>query len=111
VGDPLEVDGAGPAHHADDLVALLEQELGQVRAVLAGDAGDERMVNSPGLPILTGIDSSDMTSRYMPSMRSETKQKLRVCDPSPCSVNGSPRKAWQMKLVTTRPSSGRMRGP
>ena len=28
--------------HADDLVALVEQELGEVGAVLAGDAGDER---------------------------------------------------------------------
>ena len=30
------------ADHADDLVALVEQQLGEVRAVLAGDAGDER---------------------------------------------------------------------
>ena len=42
VGDPLEVDGAGPAHHADHLVALLEQELGQVRTVLPGHPGDQR---------------------------------------------------------------------
>ena len=31
-----------PADHADHLVALVEQQLGQVGAVLAGDAGDER---------------------------------------------------------------------
>ena len=30
-------------HDADDLVAALEQELGEVRAVLAADAGDERL--------------------------------------------------------------------
>ena len=30
-----------PPDHADDLVALVEQELGQVGAVLAGDAGDQ----------------------------------------------------------------------
>ena len=29
-------------HHADDVVALVEQELGEIRAVLSGDAGDER---------------------------------------------------------------------
>ena len=29
-------------HHADHLVALVEQQLGEVGAVLAGDAGDER---------------------------------------------------------------------
>ena len=41
VGDALEVRGALAAHHADHLVALVEQQLGQVRAVLAGDAGDQ----------------------------------------------------------------------
>ena len=34
VRDALEVLGRGAADHADDLVALVEQELGQVRAVL-----------------------------------------------------------------------------
>ena len=47
--DALEVLGARPAHHADDAIALLEQELGQVRAVLAGDAGDERGRHGPQL--------------------------------------------------------------
>ena len=41
VFDALEVLGAGPADHAVDAVALGEEQLGQVRAVLAGDAGDE----------------------------------------------------------------------
>ena len=41
VGDALEVQRARAPHHADDRVALREQELGQVRAVLAGDAGDQ----------------------------------------------------------------------
>ena len=31
-----------PAHDAEDLVAFVEQQLGEVRSVLAGDAGDER---------------------------------------------------------------------
>ena len=30
-----------PADDADDVVALLEQQLGEVGAVLAGDAGDQ----------------------------------------------------------------------
>ena len=42
VRDALEVLGAGAPDHADDAVALLEQQLGEVRAVLAGDAGDQR---------------------------------------------------------------------
>ena len=41
VGDALEVERARPPDHAADLVALVEQELGQVGAVLAGDAGDQ----------------------------------------------------------------------
>ena len=43
--DALEVLRARPAHHADDPVALLEQQLGQVRPVLARDAGDERRLH------------------------------------------------------------------
>ena len=31
-----------PAHQAEDLVALAQQQLGQVGTVLAGDAGDQR---------------------------------------------------------------------
>jgi hypothetical protein len=42
VVDPLRVEGAGPALDAVDQVALLEEELGQIGAVLARDAGDER---------------------------------------------------------------------
>ena len=41
VEDPLEVERARRAHHPDDVVALFEQELGQVRAVLPGDARDK----------------------------------------------------------------------
>ena len=36
---------------AVDLVALVEQQLGQVRAVLAGDAGDQRFLST--LPVGT----------------------------------------------------------
>ena len=39
--DPVEPLGRGAADHAVDLVALVEQELGQVRAILAGYAGDQ----------------------------------------------------------------------
>src|SRR5437867_3729818 len=42
VVDPLQVLGRSPPGHAEDLVALVKQELGQVRTVLAGDAGDQR---------------------------------------------------------------------
>ena len=42
VRDALVASRASAPHDADDLVALREQELGEVRAVLAGDPGDER---------------------------------------------------------------------
>jgi len=39
--DPATVEGRGAAHHPVNLIILVEQELGEVRTVLAGDAGDE----------------------------------------------------------------------
>ena len=48
VRDALEVHRARAAHHADDRVALLEQELRQVRAVLAGDARDQCTLRHQG---------------------------------------------------------------
>jgi hypothetical protein len=41
VGDPLERFRGRAAYHAYDVVSLLEEELGEVGAVLPGDAGDE----------------------------------------------------------------------
>jgi hypothetical protein len=41
VVDPLGVERGGAAHHPVHGVALVQQQLGEVRAVLAGDAGDE----------------------------------------------------------------------
>jgi hypothetical protein len=41
VVDPVRVEGGGAALDAVHLVALLQKELGEVGAVLAGDAGDE----------------------------------------------------------------------
>src|SRR5206468_1070592 len=42
VADALVDDQRGPPDQAVDPVALLQQELGQITAVLAGDAGDQR---------------------------------------------------------------------
>jgi len=39
--DPLVGGGGAPSDDADDAVPLGEQQLGEVGAVLAGDAGDE----------------------------------------------------------------------
>lgn len=42
VGDALEIDGARTPHHANDVVAFVEQKFGEIRAVLSGDSRDER---------------------------------------------------------------------
>jgi hypothetical protein len=42
VGNALKSYGAGTAHHADNFVIVFKQQLGQVRAILAGNAGDQR---------------------------------------------------------------------
>ena len=39
--NPIRVKGAGPPDKAVDLIPFSQQKFGQVRAVLAGDAGDE----------------------------------------------------------------------
>ena len=41
--DPLVAVMAGATHHADHLVALGEEELREVGAILPGDAGDQRL--------------------------------------------------------------------
>ena len=52
--DAVELLRRGAADHAVHLVALLEQQLGEVGAVLAGDAGDERFFHAA-----FGFSSSD----------------------------------------------------
>jgi len=44
--DPARVKGGGPAHQPVDFVSLGEQEFGKVRAILAGDPGDEGFLGS-----------------------------------------------------------------
>ena len=44
----------------------------------------------------------------MPRIRSSTKQKLRVCEPSPNTVTGLPPSAWRRKVGIARPSFARI---
>src|SRR5678815_2137433 len=39
--DAFKIDRARPAHHADDLIAILQQKLGQIAAVLPRDTRDQ----------------------------------------------------------------------
>src|SRR5258708_3971591 len=68
-------------------------------------------VTSLGLPRFTGISSPRSSTARMPRTRSDTYWRLRVWEPSPYTVSGSPLIAWAMKLGTARPSDTCMRGP
>ncbi len=52
--DPSRVEGGGSADDAVHLVALGQEELGQVGAVLAGDASDEGHAAGAGLLAVGG---------------------------------------------------------
>ena len=56
VVDPVRVEAGGAADDAVDLVALLEQELGQVGTVLAGQPGDR----VPSWPLASPMRESDI---------------------------------------------------
>src|SRR5690606_41446927 len=70
VGDALEGDRRGPSDHADHLVTLVEEELGQVGAVLAGDAGDERTDRKS-----TRLNSSHVKNSYAVFCLKKKKEK------------------------------------
>ena len=44
--DAARVERRGPANHAVDLIAFVEQQLGEIGTVLASDAGDERFFHA-----------------------------------------------------------------
>jgi hypothetical protein len=52
--DAFGVKCSGPLDDAVHLITLAEQELGEIRAVLSGDAGDERFFHfaNPDLPVI-----------------------------------------------------------
>jgi hypothetical protein len=70
-----------------------------------------RTLASSGLPMLTVPRKSLPASSSSPRTVSSAWHRDRVCDPSPVTVTGSPRSAWQMNVGTIRPSSGRIPEP
>ena len=50
VGDALEGLGARSANDAVDLVALFQEQVGEVATVLTRDPGDESALHASGLP-------------------------------------------------------------
>src|SRR5262249_10524482 len=96
--DAVGVEARGPAHDAVDLVALLEKQLGQIRAVLAGDPSDQgrfslcvrghRSANIGGpwwtrpLPRLTYVASFCLIRRSLASSGRDTPGILRRTCPT-----------------------------
>ena len=70
VVDPLGVELARAADEAVDLVALLEEELGEVRAVLAGDAGDQRLPDAGTLGAHAAAGTAASAAGSRPAIRS-----------------------------------------
>src|ERR1035437_1676544 len=50
--DAFHRTGAGPASHPDYAIPLLEQDLGQIRAILTSDAGDESCLHARSIKSL-----------------------------------------------------------
>ena len=59
VRNPFECFRAGPADHAVDFVALLQQEFGEVTAILTGNARNERSFHRPDLVATDGGMSTE----------------------------------------------------
>src|SRR5664280_2570030 len=70
VGDPFEVERARAPHHPAHLIALTEQEFGQIGAVLAGDARDQcsfrHAVGAPRGSVWVGVVAGDQLPARRP---------------------------------------------
>src|SRR5215510_8126844 len=91
--DALEVVLARPAHHAEDRIALLEQELGEVRAVLARDACDQRTPASHASP-----ESMESSPRDAAIYYSSATTTPRVAAPPGVSPSSPRRFEARLKL-------------
>src|SRR5690242_20024452 len=69
--DPRGVERAGTADEAVNLVPSLQQELGQIRAVLAGDPGDQRAFQACSLFSASRARISAACSRYQATVRAK----------------------------------------
>ncbi len=86
--DPTAVEGRGAAHHPVNLIILVEQELSEVRTVLAGDAGDQgflhgaedsRGTNAPQFSILNS-QFSIPGLEFLPGARIPPGRQLRIAN-------------------------------
>ncbi|CAB4802066.1 unannotated protein [freshwater metagenome] len=52
--DAFEIQRRAPANHANDVVTLVEEQFGEIGAVLAGDSSDECSFGHCGIPLGDG---------------------------------------------------------
>src|SRR5207237_6209138 len=103
--------GAGAADHAIDGVALIEQQLGQVAAVLAGDAGDEGGFRSHACPQDRIAPGRSLRTLFACSRREKTRRRLGLHKVG-WMVSGAGRAVPGRRYITPyltksrRPSSG-----
>src|SRR5262249_10859117 len=94
--EPLGVERARSPHQAVDLVALREQELGEVRAILAGDAGDQPLLHGAALRCCSRYQA---TVRSMPSASGVRATKPnRSC----ARLTSSRRRGWPFGCVVSQ---------
>jgi hypothetical protein len=70
--DPLGVEQGGAAFNAVDGVAFVQQEFGEIRAVLAGDAGDQCGFAHSTFPFKSGKKELGCFRQVFPGQRTES---------------------------------------
>src|SRR3954451_5653585 len=87
--DPLELLRRGPAHHAVDLVTMVEEQLRKVGAVLPGDPGEERARHRVSLP-QTCFTGSSIRRRAAPRSRRQGAFGVTVRRSGETAAHGQP---------------------
>ena len=101
--DAVELLRRGAPDHAVDVVALLEQQLGQVGTVLAGDAGDQRDCGIRRAAPLHAAEPFRGLSQPLvhPDPGAPAEQPLRLLDGRPAAhdVDREARQVLELQLV------------
>src|SRR5579871_1666224 len=102
MSDTLEALRTGAAHHSHHTIALLQQQLGQVRAVLSGDAGDQRGLHNepagPFFPLSRRIAS--MATAWRRSAGRSPRGSMEAASESPFSGSG-----WTSRNSASTPTA------
>ena len=103
--DAVELLRRGAADHAVHLVALLEQQLGQVGAVLAGDAGDQRARHLRS-PTPSRARAATRRSARCPPRRRSAPSSRAAARPSRPTASGARRRPRSVGRCSNSSSAG-----